>query len=71
MRKINLFYLIEGGNGWGGAEAILLSAAQHINRERYNVEIGCLVEGQVADTFRGSGLPVSVINMKNKWLASI
>ncbi len=67
MRKVNLFYLIDGGNGWGGAESNLLSVAKHVNRERYNVEIGCLVEGQVADTFKGNGLPVTIIGMKNKW----
>ncbi|HHT9131859.1 MAG TPA: hypothetical protein ACFYED_05170, partial [Candidatus Tripitaka californicus] len=67
MRKFNLFYLIDGGDSWGGAEANILSVAKHINKERYNVEIGCLVGGQVVEIFRGSGLPVTVINMKNKW----
>ena len=67
MRKLNLLYLIDGGPGWGGTEANLLSVAKHIDRKRYNVEIGCLVEGQVADTFRNSGLPVTIIGMKNKW----
>ncbi|MDO8137945.1 MAG: glycosyltransferase, partial [Candidatus Brocadiales bacterium] len=67
MRKINLFYLIDGGPNWGGAEANLLSVAKRINRGRYNVEIGCLVGGRVAEIFRSNGLPVTVINMKNKW----
>lgn len=67
MRKINLFYLIDGGNSWGGAESNLLSVAKYINRERYNVEMGCLVGGRVADIFRSGGLSVTVIDMKNKW----
>ncbi|MDI6759771.1 MAG: glycosyltransferase [Candidatus Brocadiaceae bacterium] len=67
MRKINLFYLIDGGHNWGGAESNLLSVAKRINRERYNVEIGCLTGGRVAEIFRGGGLTVTVINMKNKW----
>jgi glycosyltransferase involved in cell wall biosynthesis/ubiquinone/menaquinone biosynthesis C-methylase UbiE len=67
MRKFNLFFLIDGGDNWGGAESNLLSVARCIDKERYNVEIGCLVDGRVARRFRYSGLPVTVIDMKNKW----
>lgn len=67
MKRFNLLYVIEGGPYWGGAEEMLLNVLKSIDRDVYSVEVCCLVGGHIADTLRTADVPVTVLNMRNKW----
>lgn len=67
MKKFNILYVIEGGPNWGGAEEMLLNVMKVIDRNRFSVEVCCLVGGYVAEELKTAGAPVTVLNMKDKW----
>lgn len=67
MKKFNLLYIIDGGENYGGAEENLLNVLKVMDKREYSVEVCCLVGGYVAEVLKTSGVPVTVLNMKNKW----
>lgn len=66
-KKFNILYVIEGGPNWGGAEKNLLNVLRVIDRNRFSVEVCCLVGGSVAEEFKTADVPVTVLDMRDKW----
>ncbi len=66
-KKFNILYVIEGGPNWGGAEENLRNVSKAIDRNRFSVEVCCLVGGFVAEEFKTADVPVTVLDMRDKW----
>lgn len=68
LSKVNLLYIIDGIQSFGGAEQNLLTIISAINRTKYNIKCCLLQPADVLeDEFRKLNVPVFILNSPGKW----
>ncbi len=65
VNRINVLWLIKG-LGSGGAENLLVSAARHLNRDRFNYSAAYFLpwKNQLVDDLEATGMPVACLNQR-------
>ena len=53
----------------GGAQISLLRLLEHLDRQRYDIQVACLYNGEreIAQKIRALGIPVTDLGMRTKW----